>query len=117
MVVEDIDARELRWRTMALFSLDLRFGWAIHVVQEVEDDGVVLAGSEIWLGDSCCSGGEVVNEERVLIFNNKFNRVFFFSIQCCCCWVIYVPSSFSRIILVLNFLELFTKTTDDTNTS
>jgi hypothetical protein len=30
------------------------------------------------LGDSCCSGGEVVNEERVLIFNNKFNRVFFF---------------------------------------
>jgi hypothetical protein len=36
MVVEDIDARELRWRTMALFSLDLRFGWAIHVVQEVK---------------------------------------------------------------------------------
>jgi hypothetical protein len=36
MAVEDIDAREMRRRTMALFSPDLRFGWAIHVVQEVK---------------------------------------------------------------------------------
>jgi hypothetical protein len=55
------------------------------------------------LGDSCCSGGEVVNEERGLIFNNKFNRVFFFQYSVVVAGWFMFHLVFSYIISLLRF--------------